>query len=122
MSGIVTAAEFRTWVQYAAAALAAFLTGSLTYVVPLLMDPSEPPISWRMVIGFGLSALVSAYLGSRITRPGREPVSVQVSALRKAGIEPSEMVVIPSFDASISHSEAARANPKILEALTPPSS
>lgn len=118
--GVYSAEEIRTWVKYAAAALVAFLGGAMTYVIPLLMDPTEPAISWRMAAGFGISAVLGAGLGSRLPRPGMAPVSVQVNALKDVGVAPHQMVVVPTKAADISRMDAVDANPKILEAKLPP--
>jgi hypothetical protein len=110
----------RTWLKYAATILVAFLAGAMTYVVPLLMDPSEPPISWRVIIGMGLSAVIPGIVGAKLTRPGSEPVAHQVNALSDAGVAKTDMIVVPSVVSDVSIGRAVSANPKIQDAARLP--
>lgn len=118
--GVYSADEVRTWIKYAATAMVAFIAGTLVYVVPLLMDPNEPAISWRMALGFGISALTGTGISTRLARPGKESVSRQVNALANIGLHPSEMVVVPTQEATVTRADAVDANPKMLDAKLPP--
>jgi anti-sigma factor RsiW len=122
---VFTNAEIRTYLKIAAAMVVAFLSGAMVYVIPLLLDPSEPPISWRVVLGTGLAAVIGGGVTSRFTRPGKESIAAQVNALtRITGLQPKHMIVVPSMDSDTTIEEAAAANPRIEEAapIPPPSS
>jgi hypothetical protein len=120
--GVFTAEETKTYAKYVAAAIFSFVIGALTYIVPLLMDPSEPTISWRVALGTGIAAVMAAGISTRITRPGDEPLITQSNALAEAGVSPSHMIVVPSDTADITPSQAITANPRIMSAQLPENS
>jgi hypothetical protein len=86
--------EARNYVQYAALALGAFLVGSLTALVPQLMDPTMPALNWRTVLGTGITAVLTAYGGSLLPRSGSTGLARQVDALKADGVPKSDMVVV----------------------------
>lgn len=86
--------ELRVYLKYAALALGAFLAGSLTALVPQLMDPTMPDLNFRIVVGSGLSALIAAFGGAFLPRQGSVGLSKDVDALRSVGIPRTEMTVV----------------------------
>lgn len=92
-------AEQRLILKYAALALAAFAVGCATALVPQLMDPSVPPLNWRIVIGTGITALVTAYGAALLPRKGSTDLARQVNDLRDQGVHRADMVVMSKDEA-----------------------
>lgn len=90
--------EQRNLLKYVGLAIAAFLIGCATALVPQLMDASQPPLNWRIVLGTGIAALVTAYGGSLLPRVGGEHIASRVDALRDEGYHRDELTVVPKAD------------------------
>jgi hypothetical protein len=88
----------RAWINYAAAALVAFVSGVLPMLI-LQLNGSDP-INWRPIVASGLSALVAAGLGSRLPRPESAQIATQVNALKARGVPRHEMVVMSQDEAA----------------------
>jgi len=97
---IVDKETLRAWLNYAAAAIVAFVSGVLPVLI--LQLNGADPINWRTIIAAGLSAIVAAGIGSRLPRPESAQIASQVNNLRARGVPRREMVVM-------SQDEAARA-------------
>jgi hypothetical protein len=108
--------EVQNYIKYAAVALGAFLVGCAAALVPQLLDPALPPINWRIVIGTGISALVTAYGSTLLPRAGSTGLATQVNHLRDLGVPRAEMTVVPSED--LEHLKSAAAGqPEIPKGL-----
>jgi hypothetical protein len=107
--------ELRNALKYALLALLAFGLGCATALVPQLMDPAMAPINWRIVVGTGITAIVTAYGGSRLPRSGSTAIASQVDALKAQGVPRHEMVVV-SQDEAVS-ALAATPDPAAVQAV-----
>lgn len=87
--------EVQNYVKYAALALAAFLIGCASALVPQLLDPTMPDLNWRIVLGTGIASLVTAYGGMLLPRHGSTGLAHQVNSLRAEGYSREDMVVVP---------------------------
>jgi hypothetical protein len=105
----MTRAEINNALKYALLALAAFAVGCATALVPQLMDVSQPALNWRIVLGTGITAVITAYGGAMLPRAGSTGIAAQVDTLKAGGTARSEMVVL-------SQDEAA---PRLAGALSP---
>jgi hypothetical protein len=103
----LTADQMNT-LNYFILALGAFVLGCAAALVPQLMDPSMPDLNFRVVIGTGLTAVLTAYGGSRLPRTGSARLAADVKALQQDGVHRSEMSVIRTEDLALLQSEAAR--------------
>jgi hypothetical protein len=100
--------EIQNYLKYAALALAAFLVGCATALVPQLLDPAIPPLNWRIVIGTGIAALVTAYGGTLLPRSGSTGLAAEVNHLRDHGVSRSDMSVVSTEDLKKLEAEAVR--------------
>lgn len=100
--------EIQNYLKYAALALGAFLVGCAAALVPQLMDPAMPPLNWRIVIGTGITALVTAYGGTMLPRAGSTGLATEVNHLRDHGVSRTDMTVVSTEDLERLKSEAAR--------------
>jgi hypothetical protein len=91
----VTDAELRNALKYAALALASFLVGCCTALLPQLLDPTMPDLNYRAVLAAGITAVVTAYGGSFLPRSGATAIAAQVDSLKAQGIPHRDMVVLP---------------------------
>jgi hypothetical protein len=98
--------EQRNLLMYLFLALAAFAVGCATALVPQLMDPTMPPMNWRIVIGTGITALITAYGGSRLPRTGSTTIAAQVDNLKSVGVPRRDMIVVTRDDAAATAAEA----------------
>jgi hypothetical protein len=87
--------EARNILNYALLAVGAFAVGCATALVPQLMDPSMPPLNLRVVLGTGITALITAYGGSLLPRFGSEHIAQQVNSLREMGYHRDDLAVVP---------------------------
>ena len=101
-------ADQRNTLNYFVLALGAFVLGCAGALVPQLMDPTMPDLNFRVVIGTGLTAVLTAYGGSRLPRTGSAKLAAEVGALQAEGVSRSDMTVVPTDEVAVLRAEAAR--------------
>lgn len=95
----MTQAEINNALKYTLLALAAFSIGCATALVPQLMDPTLPVLNWRIVLGTGITAVITAYGGAMLPRAGSTAIAAQVDSLKAAGMQKRDMVVVSEAEA-----------------------